>query len=309
MRQSPTPTTEPSQPSPTDRESDPGAVSANIADLLPRLHVLVVGPGLGRDPAMHAAAARVLRTAREKGLPLVLDADALLIVQKDPELVSGYEAAVLTPNVVEFSRLCKAVDLDVDPGEGGSRAVEALAKRLGGVTIVQKGKQDLVSNGEVTLAVDVEGGRKRSGGQGDTLTGSVATFLAWRKAYLDGLWDVGEEKLDGKEMVGLAAFAGCAITKVSFLTILSRFRCLASLPHPPSVTPSSSSLNLAVHALYCARSLLTATGMLPAGLQEEGPEPTGKRPHRRGPPRLHDPLRRGGRGRRVQAVNRDITGS
>ena len=292
MRQSPTPTTDPSRPSPDDRDADPGQVSANVTALLPRLHVLVVGPGLGRDPAMHAAAARVLRSARDKGLPLVLDADALLLVQKDPGLVSGYEAAVLTPNVVEFSRLCKAVDLDVDPGEGGSRAVEALAKKLGGVTIIQKGKQDLVSNGEVTMAVDVEGGRKRSGGQGDTLTGSVATFLAWRKAYLDGLWDVGEEKLDGKEMVGLAAFAGCAITKVSFPVPLVPFSfVLPSLRHPPSVPRSSSSLSLIAHGLSCARSLLTITGMFPVGLQEEGAEPTGKRPHGRGPPRIHDALR------------------
>lgn len=236
MRQTPSPASDPSQsPSSTrDHDSDPGHISAGITAMLPRLHVLVVGPGLGRDPLMHAAAARVLRAAREKGLPLVLDADALLIVQKDPGLVSGYEAAVLTPNVVEFSRLCKAVDLDVDPGEGGSRAVEELARKLGGVTIIQKGKQDLVSNGKVTMAVDVEGGRKRSGGQGDTLTGSVATFLAWRKAYLDGLWDVGEEKLDDKELVGLAAFAGCAITKVGFPLPLDPFHLSCLLfPHHP----------------------------------------------------------------------------
>lgn len=297
MRQTPSPSTDPSQPNPKDHDSDPGRVSANVTDMLPRLHVLVVGPGLGRDPAMHAAAARVLRSAREKGLPLVLDADALLLVQKDPGLVSGYEAAVLTPNVVEFSRLCKAVDLDVDPGEGGSRAVEALAKKLGGVTIIQKGQQDLVSNGQVTLAVDVEGGRKRSGGQGDTLTGSVATFLAWRKAYLDGLWDVGEEKLDPKEMVGLAAFAGCAITKVSFPLSVARFPFILWLLSPHHILFSlDAGLHLIAHSFPCARPLLTAPGMLPAGLQEEGSEPAGKRPHGRGPSRLHDPLRRGGRG-------------
>jgi hypothetical protein len=36
---------------------------------LPKLHVLVVGPGLGRDPLVMAASALVLRDAREAGLP------------------------------------------------------------------------------------------------------------------------------------------------------------------------------------------------------------------------------------------------
>ena len=36
---------------------------------------------------------------------------------------------------------------------------------------------------------DIPGGLKRSGGQGDTLTGSLATFLGWRKAYLEKIWD------------------------------------------------------------------------------------------------------------------------
>ncbi|SPN96846.1 probable ATP-dependent (S)-NAD(P)H-hydrate dehydratase [Cephalotrichum gorgonifer] len=207
-------------PTPTaDHDADPEHISASVTALLPRLHVLVVGPGLGRDPLMHATTSRVVHAARRKGIPLVLDADALLLVQKDPALVKGYEAAVLTPNVVEFSRLCEALGVDPDAGgaDGGggspSARVEALARALGGVTIVQKGKLDYISNGDVTLVLDLKGGRKRSGGQGDTLTGSIATFLAWRGAYLQDLWDVGGDKLGSEELMGLAAFAGCAITK------------------------------------------------------------------------------------------------
>ena len=64
-----------------------------------------------------------------------------------------------------------------------------LARAFGGVTVVQKGKRDYISNGERTMVSDIEGGYKRSGGQGDTLTGSLATFLAWRKAYLDRIWE------------------------------------------------------------------------------------------------------------------------
>ena len=207
-------------------EADAAAVAKRIVDLLPRLHVLVVGPGLGRDELMQATVARVVAAARERGLPVVLDADALLLVQKDPGLVRGYGLAVLTPNVVEFGRLCAA--LGVADDEAGTEAgrVEALARALGGVTVVQKGAADRISDGRRTLVGDVPGGRKRSGGQGDTLTGAIATFLGWRKAYLDGIWDVGGG-LSAEETVGLAAFGGSAVTRVIPWSpfLLPRLRC------------------------------------------------------------------------------------
>ncbi|KAK1466561.1 carbohydrate kinase [Colletotrichum cuscutae] len=202
--------------------TDSEKISGPIIDMLARLHVLVVGPGLGRDPLMQETVARVIRAARERSIPLVLDADALLVVQKDPGLVKGYELAVLTPNVVEFSRLCKALEVDEgkvkeQAGGGGEEKetakVEALARALEGVTIVQKGAKDFISNGRDTLVVDLQGGLKRSGGQGDTLTGSIATFLGWRHAYLEGLWDRGGETIKQDELVRLAAFGGSAITR------------------------------------------------------------------------------------------------
>jgi ATP-dependent NAD(P)H-hydrate dehydratase len=188
-------------------------IASRIIDMLPRLHVLVIGPGLGRDPLMQETVARVIRAARERDMPIVLDADALLVVQKSPELVKGYSAAVLTPNVVEFGRLCQALGVKADDEKPTSK-VEALCNALEGVTVIEKGEKDFISNGTTTLVDDLAGGKKRSGGQGDTLTGSIATFLAWRKAYLDGLWDVREEKMSADELIGLAAFGGSAITRV-----------------------------------------------------------------------------------------------
>ncbi|KAK3694341.1 Ribokinase-like protein [Podospora appendiculata] len=213
-------------------ENDPAQIASPIIALLDRLHVLVIGPGLGRDPLMQETCARVIRAAREKGMPMVLDADALLLVAKDPSLVRGYGLAVLTPNVVEFGRLTKALGIDEEAkaaaeGPGGETAkVEALAKALGGVMILQKGPKDYLSDGNTTLTVDLKGGKKRSGGQGDTLTGCIATFLAWRKAYLDGIWETGG-KLKEEELVGLAVFAGSAVTReCSALAFAKRGRSL-----------------------------------------------------------------------------------
>lgn len=169
---------------------------------------------------------RVIRAARQRGMPVVLDADALLLVAREPELVKGYGLAVLTPNVVEFGRLTKALGVDelvveAKEREGEEAKVETLAKALGGVMVLQKGRVDRLSDGKTTLTVDSPGGKKRSGGQGDTLTGCIATFLGWRKAYLDGLWEAGRE-LPEEELVGLAVFGGSAVTRVSLLSRVER---------------------------------------------------------------------------------------
>ena len=100
----------------------------------------------------------------------------------------------------------------------GGKAAETLSKAFGGVTIIQKGAKDYISNGEHTFVSDIEGGLKRSGGQGDTLTGSLATFLGWRKAYLDKLWDH-DGDLDAAELLALAAFGGSSITRVRLLFV------------------------------------------------------------------------------------------
>ncbi|KAH7027360.1 Ribokinase-like protein [Microdochium trichocladiopsis] len=212
MRQSPSDAGSSQNPA----DTDPKEISKKIIEMLPRLHVLVVGPGLGRDPLMHDTLAEVLAAARERRMPVVMDADSLGLVLKSPELVMGWREVVLTPNVVEFGRLWKGVkseDYNPDQIEGDpARHIKALSKALGGVTIVQKGGVDLISNGDETLVVDLQGGLKRSGGQGDTLTGSIATFLGWRNAYLEKLWDHGGDMKED-ELLRLAAFGGAAITR------------------------------------------------------------------------------------------------
>ena len=169
--------------------SDPPAsqIAEPIISMLSRLHVLVIGPGLGRDSLMQETCALVITAARERSLPFVLDADGLYLAQTRPELVQGYPLCILTPNVVEFARLAKSKGITIS-NDNEDQAGE-LARAFGGVTVLQKGAKDYISNGETSYVSDGEGGRKRSGGQGDTLTGSLATFLAWRKAYLDRIWE------------------------------------------------------------------------------------------------------------------------
>jgi hypothetical protein len=43
--------------------------------------------------------------------------------------------------------------------------------------------------------------------------------LAWRKAYLDGIWETGG-RLKEEELVALAVFGGSAITRVRTLLLV-----------------------------------------------------------------------------------------
>ncbi|KAG0032702.1 hypothetical protein BGZ81_010210, partial [Podila clonocystis] len=150
-----------------------------INGILERAHVLVVGPGLSRDATMQRAAKYAIQKARSLYMPIVIDADGLFMVQNEPELIQGYSRAILTPNLVEFARLCKAKNINAEEQTGEQPAAQRLSHAFGGVVVVQKGKHDIISNGTAVHEVTNTGGLKRSGGQGDLLTGMIATSLAW----------------------------------------------------------------------------------------------------------------------------------
>ncbi|KAI9895602.1 hypothetical protein PsorP6_018367 [Peronosclerospora sorghi] len=78
-----------------------------IAQKLPRLDALIIGPGLGRDSSVQEITRQVIVKAKEADLPLILDGDALYFISLDPEIVKGYKNAILTPNAVSLGQfLC-----------------------------------------------------------------------------------------------------------------------------------------------------------------------------------------------------------
>ena len=214
-------------------------LAGTIIDMLPRLHVLVVGPGLGRDKLMQDTCAHVIEAARKQNIPFVLDADGLQLASTRPELVKGYKECILTPNVVEFARLAKSQNVDVSGDD--TKSCEKLAKALG-VTIIQKGQIDYISNGKHTVTAENMGGLKRSGGQGDTLTGTLATMLAWRSVYLERLWDH-DNDMDKDELLAVCAFGGSTITReCSRRAFAKRGRSLQAGDLTEEVFPAFNSL-------------------------------------------------------------------
>ena len=149
----------------------------SIIEMLPTLHALCIGPGLGRHPLVFKVVSQVIYKAMELNWALVLDADALymLSLEKYNKLLvelRGYEKCVMTPNVMEMRRLNDALL----SGVGGSINGDLSENHN---IIVQKGSIDTISNIHSTMNCEEEGGLKRSGGIGDVLAGTISAFMAW----------------------------------------------------------------------------------------------------------------------------------
>uniref|UniRef100_A0A8C2VCV1 ATP-dependent (S)-NAD(P)H-hydrate dehydratase n=2 Tax=Chinchilla lanigera TaxID=34839 RepID=A0A8C2VCV1_CHILA len=183
----------------------PGAAQ-EVGVWLPRLHALVVGPGLGREEHLLEHAEGVLEAAKARDIPVVIDADGLWLVAQRPALILGYQKAVLTPNHVEFGRLHQAVLSGPVDSTDPRGSVLRLSRALGNVTVVLKGEHDLISDGQQVLECSLEGSGRRCGGQGDLLSGSLGVMAHW--ALL-----AGPEKTNGSRPLLLAALGACALTR------------------------------------------------------------------------------------------------
>ncbi|KAJ1275390.1 hypothetical protein BS78_05G132100 [Paspalum vaginatum] len=165
------------------RDDEQASVSSKIltevAKWMERFDCIVVGPGLGRDSFLLDCVSNIIRHAREANIPTVVDGDGLFLVTNNLSLVEGNPLAILTPNVYEYKRLVqKVLNCDVED-ETASDQLNTLCQKIGEVTIMQKGKADLISDGKTVTQVSTFGSPRRCGGQGDVLSGSVAVFASW----------------------------------------------------------------------------------------------------------------------------------
>jgi NAD(P)H-hydrate epimerase len=135
---------------------------------------VVAGPGMGTDDA----ALDLLRMiARGSDAPLLLDADALTLLARNPALRDEIDRPlVLTPHPGEMGRLMEksTAEVTADPFAAATEAAERFR-----CTVLLKGNPSLVASvGEATL-VNVGGhSGLATGGNGDVLSGVIGAFLA-----------------------------------------------------------------------------------------------------------------------------------
>ncbi|MDR2030878.1 MAG: NAD(P)H-hydrate dehydratase [Azoarcus sp.] len=165
---------------------DPGAPTCDTAypelmlrpaERLPApLGALAAGPGLGTG----ARARHLLQEAVGRDTPLLLDADALNIVSRDPALAEALAArraaTLLTPHPAEAGRLL-AISTDKIQADRRAAALE-LARRYH-ACVVLKGCGSLIATPEGRWYINTTGHPgMASAGMGDALSGLVLALLA-----------------------------------------------------------------------------------------------------------------------------------
>ncbi|CAD5123854.1 DgyrCDS12160 [Dimorphilus gyrociliatus] len=190
-------------------------VDSEIKKWIPKLHSIVIGPGLGREEKLLNTTSKVIEAIRTLEKPMVIDADGVYCISDRLNLVKDNKNLILTPNAVEFNNLFQKVHgRKFEGDEGLDEAVKSTCLALGGVTIVRKGAEDVISDGTHTLRCSEKGSTRRCGGQGDLLSGSMALFLAWISASKNNL---------PLPATVLAAFGGCVLTRQCSLAGFKRF--------------------------------------------------------------------------------------
>ena len=147
-----------------------GACFDRVPDRIGRYSAIAAGPGLGQAPETSEALGNLMDVAREAGIPMVLDADALNLLASRPSLLDRLPAgSVLTPHLGELRRLLP------QPTE---EKICALSRQTGCVIIV-KGYRSKVYTPEGECHVNTTGNPGMAkGGSGDVLTGLVGGLLA-----------------------------------------------------------------------------------------------------------------------------------
>jgi ADP-dependent NAD(P)H-hydrate dehydratase / NAD(P)H-hydrate epimerase len=134
-----------------------------------RVQSWAIGPGIGTD----AEAERLLTGVLASDVPVIIDADAITVLGKHPDLLRGRAAAtVLTPHDREFARIADG------PGDDRLGSARAAAAALG-ATVLLKGDATVIA------APDGRAWINRTGtpwlgtaGSGDVLTGVIGSLLA-----------------------------------------------------------------------------------------------------------------------------------
>lgn len=187
-----------------------------LEELLQRVNVITIGPGLGQNNW----GSSLFHKAIESKLPMVVDADALNLLSKNPQYRDNW---VLTPHPGEAARLlgCSSKEIQADR----FAAVYELQKRYGGVVIL-KGAGTLICNGQSPLRLSTWGNPGMgSGGMGDVLAGVVGGLIAQH-------FPIMEAACVGVTLHGMAADKAAAIDGergMLAMDLMSHLRQLANL--------------------------------------------------------------------------------
>lgn len=151
-----------------------------LLPLLEQANVIVIGPGLGQS----AWSEQMLYSALKSTKTIVLDADALNLLCKNPEWLI-HSDLILTPHPGEAARLLDLPTAAIQ--EDRFKSVKAIQKKWGG-SVLLKGSGSLISHKEGLIKLCPYGNPgMASGGMGDILSGILGGLIAQGLSKEDAL--------------------------------------------------------------------------------------------------------------------------
>ena len=142
---------------------------SDLLPLLDKADVVALGPGLGQDDWAHM----LFDTVMQSNLPLILDADGLNLLAKQPRERANW---VVTPHPGEAARLLNGSTQEIQNDR--FYAAEQICQRFGSICVL-KGCGTLVCGGEGDMHLcDAGNPGMASGGMGDVLSGIIAGLAA-----------------------------------------------------------------------------------------------------------------------------------
>lgn len=147
-----------------------------LAPLLEKASVVVIGPGLGRSPWSEQLLQQAADYCAEQNLPMVMDADALNMLAEARVIEGARDNWVLTPHPGEAARLlaCEISDIEQDR----FASVAKLQQKYGGAVLL-KGAGSLICCHQAAVGLASVGNPgMASAGMGDVLSGVIAALIA-----------------------------------------------------------------------------------------------------------------------------------
>ena len=145
-----------------------------IEELINKVDVVLIGPGLGRDEDIENAVLELVKMCRARKKGMVIDADAIKAVGKEVDVIKK-SSTIITPHAGEFFSLTgERLPEDVEEKEN---IVKRWAQEME-ITILLKGKEDIISDGKRVKRNKIHHPAMTVGGTGDVLAGIVSALLA-----------------------------------------------------------------------------------------------------------------------------------
>ena len=161
-------------------EEAPGLIAPGgwrrLAAEAPAYDALVVGPGIGRQPATLRRARTFITELRH---PAVIDADGLVALAEVQRWWQSVRAPlVLTPHPGEFARLMRMSEGLADDDAHRAEAAAEAAARWGQVVVLKGAHTVIASPTGDLLRSNVATPALATAGSGDVLAGAIGAFLA-----------------------------------------------------------------------------------------------------------------------------------